>query len=60
MPIDNLLQTISHPIIAVAGSHGGTGHGLQAIGGIVCVCVHTIIEQVAVIVPGIGHAVDAG
>ena len=35
-------------------------HRSQPIGGIVGVCVHTIAEQVAVVIPGVGHTVDAG
>jgi hypothetical protein len=58
-PIDRLSQAVAQPIISVACRAYSIRNAQQSVCRVVAVSVHTIIEQVAVIVPGVSHAVYA-
>ena len=53
-------EPASESIVGKRGSISALRESLQAIGGIVGIGVHAIIEQVAFVVPGVIYAIQAG
>ena len=53
-------ESITQGVVGVGDIIPLSAEGLQAIGGIVGIRVRTSIEQIAIVVPGIGHTVETG
>ena len=51
--VQGFLQAVTKSVVGVNGDHGWTGQCFQAIGGVVGIGIHPVIEQVAIVIPGV-------
>lgn len=58
--VQGFAKSITQAVVKVGDIIPPSAQGLQTIGGIIGIRIYTIIEQVAIVVPGVGHTIEAG